>query len=68
MDMIGFLFGLGMCFVWYYTDKNYIVSDFIFICIWISGIKLLKFTSLKIVTFGLIILVVKSVIIIVVLE
>ena len=66
--MIGFLFGLGMCFVWYYTDKNYIVSDFIFICILISGIKLLKFSSLKIITFGLIVLVVKSVIAIVVLE
>ena len=68
MDIIGFLFGFGICFVWYFTDKNWIVSDFIFICIWISGIKLLKFTNLKIVTFTLTIMIVVSLIVLGVIE
>ena len=68
MDMIGFVFGFGLCFVWYFSDKNYIISDLIFICIWIAGIKILKFTNLKVITFALVVLIIKSAIIIVVLE
>lgn len=68
MDVIGFLVGFGICFVWYYTDKNWIVSDFIFFCIWISGIKLFKFTNLKVITFTLFVMIGVSLIVLVVVE
>ncbi len=46
--MIGFICGLGSMFAWWYTHKNWIISDCISICMVVSFIKIFKFVSFKI--------------------
>lgn len=48
MDIIGFLIGTGIISVWFFTGRKWIASNFIFIFIYVSTIKLVKFGSLKI--------------------
>lgn len=47
-DISSLSIGLGLTFLWWFTQKNWIVSDIISICIIISIIKVFKFVSLKI--------------------
>ena len=39
--------GLGVCFGWWFSNKNYIVNDIVAICMIVAGVKILKFTSLR---------------------
>jgi uncharacterized paraquat-inducible protein A len=48
MDVLGFLLGVGVISVWFFTGRKWMASDVIFIFIYISTIKLVKFGSLKI--------------------
>lgn len=48
MDAIGVVFGIGMLCLWYFLYTNWITSDIIFVMIYLSMIKVLKFGSLKI--------------------
>ena len=50
MDIIGFFVGLGILLGWWFSNRNWIISDVITICIWVGTIKLFKFTSFKIAT------------------
>ena len=47
MDGISFLVGLGVCLGWWFSNKNWIVSDIVSICMIVAFIKVLKFTQLK---------------------
>lgn len=48
MDMIGLVLGIGLTTAWWLTQKNFLISDAIDLCILVALIKLIKFTSLKI--------------------
>mgnify|MGYP000844666936 FL=1 len=48
MDMVGFACGLGVLFGWWYSHKNWILSDVISVCMVVSFIKIFKFVSFKI--------------------
>lgn len=48
MDAIGVVFGIGLLCLWYFLYTNWITSDIIFVMIYLSMIKVLKFGSLKI--------------------
>ena len=54
MDILGFAIGVGVMAAWFFNHSNYILSDIIFVCIYLVFIKTIKFGSLKIVlvTFG----------------
>lgn len=52
MDIIGLALGVGICYGWYFSNNNWILSDFITIFMWIGTIKLFKFTSLKMAVFS----------------
>jgi hypothetical protein len=47
MDFIGFGLGIGLLLSWYFTNKNWIISDIIFMFIFLAMIKIIKFGSLK---------------------
>lgn len=47
MDMLGLAVGIGFICAWYYTGTNWIIGDFIYMCIFLATIKLIKFGSLK---------------------
>lgn len=46
--MIGLVLGIGLTTAWWLTEKNFLLSDAIDLCILVALIKLIKFTSLKI--------------------
>jgi len=48
MDLIGFVIGIGLICAWYFTGTNWIIGDFIYMCIFLAAIKLVKVGSLKI--------------------
>lgn len=47
MDVVGIGIGAGALCGWYFSHTNYIISDLIFIAIYVAMIKLVKFGSLK---------------------
>ena len=47
MDILGLLIAIGSGFAWFFTSKNWIISDLICIAIVISVVKVFKFTNLK---------------------
>lgn len=47
MDVLGIVFGCGMMFAWYISGTNWLISDIIFVFIYISIIKIVKIQSLK---------------------
>jgi len=46
-DAVSFLIALGFLLSWILTDKNWILSDVISLCIMIGAIKIFKITSFK---------------------
>ena len=48
MDLMGFVLGVGAFCGWLFTGGNWIISDIIFIVIYVALIKVVKFGSLKI--------------------
>lgn len=48
MDVVGALIGLALCFGWWFSSKNWILSDIIALCMTIALIKAFKFVSFKI--------------------
>lgn len=48
MDIIGFCIGFGVLCAWFFTGQIWMVSDLIFVFIFITLIKVIKFGSLKI--------------------
>ena len=48
MEGISLLVGIGVCLGWWFSGKNWILNDIISICLIIAGIKILKFTSMRI--------------------
>lgn len=48
MEGISLLIGIGVCFGWWYSGKNWIINDIISVCMIVAGIKILKFTSMRI--------------------
>jgi len=47
VDIIGVLLSVPVAFAWWMTNKNWIISDFISICIIVSIIKIFKLISYK---------------------
>lgn len=47
MDGLCLILGVGVVFIWWVTNKNWIISDVISVCIIISMMKIFKYTSLK---------------------
>ena len=45
--MVSLACGYVATFIWWFTHKNWIMSDILTTCIVISTIKVFKFTSLK---------------------
>ena len=48
MEGISLLVGLGVCFGWWFSSKNWIVNDIVAVCMIVTSIKLLKFVSMRI--------------------
>jgi hypothetical protein len=48
IDVISLLVGLALTMAWWFTHKNWLISDILSICIVVSMIKVFKYTSLKI--------------------
>ena len=48
MDVLCLFLGAGVVSIWWFTSKNWIISDVLTICMAISTIKVFKITSLKI--------------------
>lgn len=48
--MIGFILGCGLVCAWYFTGLNWIISDILYMLIFLSIIKLVKIDSLKMAT------------------
>lgn len=48
MDVVGFAIGVGVLCGWFFSGYNWIISNFIYICIYVAAIKLVKFGSLRI--------------------
>lgn len=48
MDILGLLLGIGLLCAWFFSNKNFIISDIIFLMMYITFIKFVKFGSLKI--------------------
>lgn len=46
-DVIGFLLGLGIMSAWYFSGTNWIISNIIFVFIYLTFIKIVKIGSLK---------------------
>lgn len=47
MDVIGFFVGVGLVTAWYALDKNWIISNIIYIAMYTAFIKIVKFGSLQ---------------------
>lgn len=52
VDGISLVFGLGFLSLWWFLNKNWIVSNVVCVCIIISFIKVFKYTSLKVAIFS----------------
>jgi hypothetical protein len=52
IDVVSLLVGLVMLMTWWFTSKNWIVSDLISICIVWTIIKVFKYTSFKVALFA----------------
>jgi len=52
IDVLSLLMGLAWLMIWWFTGKNWIVSDLVSICIVWSIVKVFKYTSLKIAIFA----------------
>ena len=50
MDVIGFIIGVGIVCAWYFSNKNWIISNIIYLMIFLSIIKFIKLDSLKMAT------------------
>ena len=48
MDSIGICIGIGLFLGWWLDDNNWIISNIIFTCIFVTLIKIVKIGSLKI--------------------
>lgn len=48
MDIIGLIFAAGMVLAWYFSSRNWIISDIIYVMIFLAIVKFIKFGSLKI--------------------
>lgn len=48
MDLSGLLVGVGLVCAWYFTGYNWILSDIIYMIIFLAVMKLVKFDSLRI--------------------
>ena len=48
MDLLGFTVGVGLECAWFFTGYNWIISNIIYILIFLAIIKFIKFDSLKI--------------------
>lgn len=44
MDILGLLFGIGILCIWYFINMNWIISNFIYVCMFLC---IIKFGSLK---------------------
>ena len=47
MDIIGLGLGLGLVLGWYFSGKNWIISNIIYIMIFLALVKIIKFGSLR---------------------
>lgn len=47
MDVIGFVLGAGLLCAWYFLNRNVIISDIVFVMMYLSLMKFVKFQSLK---------------------
>ena len=47
MDLFGFLLGAGALVGWYFSNGNTVISNIIFIFIYVAIIKVVKFGSLR---------------------
>lgn len=47
MDLMGLIIGLVLVLAWYLDNKNWILSDILYVIIFLTIIKLIKFDSLK---------------------
>ena len=47
MDVIGLFVGGGLVTAWYLLDKNWIISNIIYIAMYTSLVKIVKFGSLQ---------------------
>lgn len=52
MDALGIALGIGLVCAWYLNNKNWILSDFLYIFIFIAIVKFIKFGSLKMAFFA----------------
>lgn len=52
IDVISLVFGLAMLMTWWFTNKNWIVSGLVSVCIVWSIVKVFKYTSLKVAIFA----------------
>ena len=48
MEGISLVVGLGVCFGWWFSNKNWIVNDIVAVCMTVASIKVLKFISMRI--------------------
>ena len=52
MDVLALSIGLGLVLAWWFTDKNWILSDVLSCCIVMAMVKVFKIVSLKIALFS----------------
>ena len=52
MDIIGLGLGLGLVLGWYFSGKNWIISNIIYIMIFLALVKIIKFGSLRMAALG----------------
>lgn len=52
MDALGVAIGIGIVCTWYLIDKNWILSDFLYVFIFLAVVKFIKFGSLKMAFFA----------------
>ena len=48
MEGISLVVGMSFSFGWWFSGKNWILNDVISICLIVAGIKIFKFTSMRI--------------------
>lgn len=47
MDVLSLVISIGVCFAWWFSQKNWILNDILSIAIFVAAVKFLKFVSLK---------------------
>ncbi len=52
MDALGVAIGIGIVCAWYLINKNWILSDFLYVFIFLAIVKFIKFGSLKMAFFA----------------